>query len=461
MKTYKILFFFSCLVFLSVRCANELEIQPQTTVTQEVAIEDEEGVQSLLIGAYDLMGDDDVYGGWIQMTSDLLGTDNDINWAGTFSEPGDIWSKFITTNNGQVEVTWTEAYEVINVTNTILANLDVVTDEDERARIEGEAKFIRGMIYFDLVRLFAKDWADGDPSANPGVPLKLEATNLVYNPENNFIGRNTVSEVYTQVLSDLTTAEELLPEDNSFYATTWSAKAVLARVYLQQRDYDNARVKANEVIESGAYALVDRVDRAFDQSFNSSEDIFAIQITNQDGENALQTFYASRDFNGRRDIRIRGNYRDLFEETDDRLNLLIYEDGTSGRILSGKYKDQFANIPLIRLSEMYLVRAEANLMAGGVQVGPNTPGEDLQVIRSRAHASDAPANPTIEDIFLERKLELAFEGHFVHDVRRSEATIEQNGPVNWNDDALVLPIPQREVDSNPALQGEQNPGYGN
>jgi hypothetical protein len=461
MKTYKILFLFTYLALLQTRCADELDINPQNNVTEDVALENEEAVQSLLVGAYDLLGDDDLYGGWIQMTSDLLGTNNDINWLGTFTDPGQIWDKTITSANAQVEVTWTEAYETINVANTILDNLDVVTDEDERARIEGEAKFIRGLLYFELVRLFAKDWADGNPTANPGVPLKLEPTNLVYNPNDNFVARSSVAQVYTQVLLDLTTAESLLPEENGFYATTWAAKAVLARVYLQQRDYDNARVKANDVIESEYFALLDRVDRIYNQAFNSNEDILSIQITNQDGENALQTFYASRSFNGRRDIRVRTNYIELFEESDDRLNLLIYEDGTSGRMLTGKYTDQFSNISIIRLAEMYLIRAEGNLLAGGAQVGPNTPGEDLQIIRSRAHASDAPANPTIEDIMLERKLELGFEGHFVHDIRRSEATIEQNGSYAWNDDLLVLPIPQREVDANPALQGQQNPGYGN
>ncbi|MBT1705221.1 RagB/SusD family nutrient uptake outer membrane protein [Chryseosolibacter indicus] len=464
MNTYKIFFLFACIVLLQVRCADELKIEPQTDVTEEVALDNEEAVQSLLVGAYDLLGDDDVYGGWIQMTSDLLGTNNDINWGGTFTDPDDLWLKVTTSANGQVEVTWTETYEVINVANTILANLGVVAD-DERARIEGEAKFIRGMLYFELIRLFGKDWTDGDPTTNLGVPLKLTPTNLVYAPEENFIGRSTVAQVYAQAISDLTAAEELLPEENGFFATTWAAKAVLARVYLQQQNYKEASLKASEVIESGNYALVDRVDRAFNQAFNSSEDVFSIQITNQDGENAFQTFYASRDFNGRRDIRVRGNYVNLFEQNDDRLKLLLYEDGTSGRILSGKYKDQFANVSVIRLAEMYLIRAEGNLMSGE-QTGPNTPSEDLQVIRSRAHASDAPANPTITDIYLERKRELGFEGHFLHDVHRSKTNITQNanntenGYFEWNHNMLVLPIPQREVDANPSLQGQQNPGYG-
>lgn len=448
------------MVLFLVGCSQELDIEPNDSVTEDKAVDSEEAIQSLLVGAYDRMADDDVYGGWIQMTSDLLGTNYDITWNGTFSDPDDIWQKVIASSNGQAEVTWTEAYETINITNIILANLSIVSDADEKNRIEGEAKFIRGAMYFELVRLYAKDWADGNPTSNLGVPLKLSPTDLNYTSEGNSIPRNTIAQVYTQVFSDLNSAESLLADldGNGFYATTWAAKAMLARVYMQQRNYEAARIKANEVIESGEFSLVDRVDRAFNQATNSNEDIFSIQITAQDGENALQTFYASTSFNGRRDIRLRIEYEELFEADDQRLEYLIYFDA-SGRRLSGKYKDQFANISIIRLAEMYLIRAEANLLAGGTQVGPNTPGDDLQVIRSRAKTSDAPVNPTLEDILLERKRELGFEGHFLHDIRRTESTISQVGTFEWNSNLLVLPIPQREVDANPALKGQQNPGY--
>jgi hypothetical protein len=460
MKRYNNLIAIACIVFSLIGCANELDIEPQDSVTEEIALDSEEAVQSLLVGAYDRMADDDLYGGWFQMTSDLLGTNNDITWSGTFQEPRDIWNKTITTNNAQAEVTWTEAYEAINVTNIILANLSVVSDEDERNRIEGEAKFIRGLVYFDLVRLFAKDWADGNPSTNLGVPLKLQPTELEYNPASSTISRNTVAEVYTQVLADLTDAEALLGEDNGFYATTWAAKAILARVYMQQRNFEDARIKANDVIESGQFVLVDKVSQAFNQANNTSEDVFAVQITNQDGENALQTFYAATSFNGRRDIRIRAEYDALFEDEDERKSVLIYYDAAERR-LSGKYKDQFANISIVRLAELYLIRAEANVRAGGTQIGPNTPGDDLQLIRARAKASDAPAEPTIEDILLERKLELGFEGHFIHDIKRTETTITQQGTYTWNSEKLVLPIPQREMDANAVLTGQQNAGYGN
>lgn len=445
----------SILFFIVLFTACDLDIKPVDSVVESDALTDEASVRALLVGAYDRLSDNDLYGGWYQMNSDLLGTNYDITWGGTFFDPRDIWQKVMTSVNGQAEATWTESYEAINVANTVLANLDKAGNDPG---IEGEARFIRGVVYFELVRLYAKDWADGNPAVNLGVPLKLEATNLTYDPNPNFISRNTVQEVYDQILEDLQFAEDNLPEENSFFATTWAAKAMLARVHLQRGEYDLARTKANDVIESGQFSLADRVDRAFNLETNSDEDIFAIQVTNQDGVNDLQTFYASRSFNGRRDIRIRQEFRELFDPSDERLTRLIYEDGSSGRYLSGKYKDQFANVTVIRLAEMYLIRAEGNLSAGG-QVGPNSPGDDLQVLRDRAKAPTAPVSPTIGDIILERKLELCFEGHFVHDIRRKQAMINQFGPISWNAPELIMPIPQRELDANPGLAGQQNGGY--
>ncbi len=270
-------------------CGDELNIKPQNDISQDVALESPQYLEGLVVGAYDRLSDDDLYGGWIQMNADLLGTNGDIRWSGTYFNPEEIYQKAVTAINAQAEETWTAAYEAINVCNEVLANLDREEDEDQRAKFEGEAKFIRGALYFELVRQYAKDWEDGDPAANLGLPLKLTPTDLTYNPEANFIPRNNVLDVYNQVVKDLTEATTLLPIENfgagskNIFATSWAAKAMLARVRLQRREYDAARVLANDVIKNGPFQLVDRIDRAFNQAENSSEDIFAIQVTNQDG----------------------------------------------------------------------------------------------------------------------------------------------------------------------------------
>ncbi len=101
---------------------------------------------------------------------ELLGTvpsTGDVLWTGTFAAPQQIYTKRILVNNDQADVTWTDAYRTINICNTVLANLNLALTADQ-PRIEGEAKFIRGSLYFELVRLYAKTWGDGDQMPNPG-----------------------------------------------------------------------------------------------------------------------------------------------------------------------------------------------------------------------------------------------------------------------------------------------------
>ena len=461
----KILYKYTTLVtlaFLFVRCDSELDIQPENVVVEEQALGSSEAIQGLVVGAYDQLSDNDLYGGWMQMTADLLGTNGDIRWAGTFLDPDEIYQKNMTAFNAQAEATWTEAYEAINICNTILDNLETV-DEGSRSQVEGDARFIRGTVYFELVRLYAKDYNDGDASSNLGVPIKVNSTEILYEEEANFISRSTVADVYDLILEDLTTAIELLPEENAgtglkdIFATSWTAKAMMARIRLQRLEFDQARILANDIIENGPFTLLLEVSNVFNRSDNSAEDIFAVQVTNQDGTNSLHSFYAARSLGGRRDIRIQAEHLDLYNSVDDRLVELIYTDGP--RTLSGKYRNTFANVSIIRLAEMYLIRAEGNLLAGGTQVGPNSPQDDLNVLRARANTPLVSGGATIEDIMLERKLELSFEGQYLHDVRRRQSTITQLGTFSWNDDVLILPIPQREIDSNPALAGQQNAGY--
>lgn len=441
-------------LLLAGSCDSILDTEPRQEISEDLALTTSDNVEAVLVGAYNELGDDDVWGGRMMMLPDLLGVQSgngDMTWSGTFEQPRQVFFKNIRVDNDFIASTWTEAYEVINIANNVLSALDVV-DADIRDRVEGEALFLRGSLYFELVRLFGKAWNDGDPSSNPAVPLVLQPTREIN--ENSEIPRNTVQEVYNQAIADLQSAKSLLPEDNGVFANRYAAGAMLARIYLQQQDYDAARSEANELIGSGQFDLVDNYAGVFNNSnTNTSEDIFALQITNQDGDNDLNTFYAADLDGGRGDIEINQVHLDKYEAGDERLDL-FYTDPTTGDTRTGKWQNQFGNIPILRLAEMYLIRAEANLQEGAPFTGPNTPTEDLNVIRGRAGLVDLGA-VTLQDIWDERFLELAFEGHFLHDVKRSEGTV---GTTSWNDNVLVYPVPQRERDANGNLT--QNPGYG-
>lgn len=434
-------------------CSDQLEIEPQDNVADTQALTTSADVEALLVGAYDALGDGDVYGGNIQRDAELIGDDGEIFWDGTFQAPGEIWVKDMLITNDQAETTWLDSYRTINICNTVLANIDLVTT-DKKDRVEGEAKFIRGIVYFELARTYGKTWIDGNPAQNLAVPLILEPTDQSNASEK--VSRNTVSQVYTQVISDLESAKTLLPETNGFFATTYSASAILSRVYLMQNNYSKALESAQSVIASGEFSLTGSIADAFGKGSTGStsrtsngnateEDIFAIQVTSQDGTNALNTFFASADFGGRGDILIEQAHLDLYEVGDERADL-FYD------IWTAKFNNQFGNITIVRLAEMYLTRAECNARLSS-SIGA-TPVNDINVIRNRAGLPDA-GSVTVNSILTERRLELAFEGHLIHDLKRTQRSV---GSLLYNDDALVFPIPQRETIINSSLT--QNPGYG-
>lgn len=438
-------------VFLFAGC-DFLQVEPKQSVSSDQALNTEQNVLAALNGAYNDLSDDDLYGGQYMMSPDLLADNGDIQWVGTFAGPAEIIRKNIQTNNGFIETQWTEAYEAINDANNVLSALDQIEDSQGRDRVEGEARFIRAALYFELVRLFGQPWNAGDPTSNPGVPLILEPTRDITAEDN--VTRNSVQAVYDQVLTDLTMARDLLPESNGVFADTYAASAFLSRVYLMQGNHAGAAEAANRVIESEEFQLAPTFGEAFNNVEDIPEYIFAIQVSSQDGVNDLNTFYAAENDGGRGDINIQQQHLNRYAASDAR-GEFFYTDPGTGDTRTQKWQDDEAdgaNIPIIRLAEMYLTRAEANLRAS-TSVGPNTPTEDVNVIRDRA-GLDPVSNVTVDDVLQQRRLELAFEGNLLHDLKRTERSV---GSFSFGAEELVYPIPQRECDANPEIT--QNPGY--
>lgn len=448
MKNLKYLILTISSLFLLTSCDRELDINPEQGIDTETAISTPEGIQQILIGAYANTGDGDLFGGDLQIYADLLGDDSYLYWWGTYADLGNIHEKNIISDNVYVRDTWGRAYKVINATNVILENLSVVKDADDKKRIEGEAKFLRALNYFELVRFFGKQYEAGKNNTQLGVPIVLK-TVTDFNGDLS-VARNTVEEVYTQVIKDLNESIANLPEENSFYADVYSAKALLSRVYLQKQDYTNARNIANDVIENSGKSLMTNYKDAFNTSENVSEDLFAMQVTSQSGENDLITFYADEPQGGRGgDISLTEDYLNLFEADDVRGSFYYYNYYDD--VLTSKYTNQYGNIHVIRLAEMYLIRAESNFRLN-TSLGA-TPLDDVNTIRRRAHASEL-LSVTLDDILTERRRELAFEGFLIHDVKRTKGNV---GSLSWNSDKLVFPIPLREIQVNKKLV--QNPGY--
>lgn len=436
--------------FLIVSCGKKLDLLPRQSVAEEVALNSDANVKKVLNGAYDAISNSSLYGGDLFLYSELMAADGEIRWEGTYNEPREIWLKSIITTNSFVTDTWLSGYSTINITNNILSAVDVVDDADKN-RVKGEALFLRSAVYFELVKLYAKPYSDGNAASNDGLPLVLQPTRGI--DQSSYVPRSTVAETYSQIITDLTEAESLLPEDNGIYASKTAAAALLSRVYLQQLDYTKARDAADRAITMATDAgltLVSAYGDAFNNSSaNSSEDIFAIQVSPQDGSNSMQVYWSIPAYGGRDgDVSIQTKHLNLYAAGDTRKSLFYFGAGATR---SGKWKLQYCNVPVIRLSEMYLTRAECNFRLS-TSVG-DTPLNDLNKTRDRAGIGSGTIS--LAAILAERKLELAHEGHALHDLKRLKGSADGFG---YDDDEMVFPIPQREMD---ASQGalRQNQGY--
>jgi starch-binding outer membrane protein, SusD/RagB family len=436
------------LVVLSSSCEKYLDLEPQQNLDESIALSTDASVKTVMIGAYAVMRNSAIYGGCILRNAELLGAADEIAWQGTYNAPREIYNHQIIAANGDITDQWVQSFRCINICNNVLSALSVV-DEADRGDIEGQALFLRSMMYFDLVRFYAKPYEAGAANPQPGVPLVLTPTHGVSAANN--VARNTVDQVYAQVIKDLTAAVTKLSDENGVYATKGAANALLARVYLQKGDFALARDAASAVIKSGDYSLTDTYAEAFNNESYSSEDIFAAKFTAQDGINQMTEFWSTTEYGGRDgDIEILDGHLGLYDPTDDRFSL-FWEGNDAMR--SGKWNTQYGLVNLFRLAEMYLIRAECNQRLS-TAVG-DTPLNDYNIIHKRA-GLPAATSVTLNAILLERRLELAHEGFKIHDIRRLKLN---TGPLTYKDPKLVFPIPEREISANPAMKGQQNEGY--
>ncbi len=438
-------------------CNKKLDVTPQQNITPE-QIKTADDVKGVLFGGYKLLQNGSAFGEQYLLIADLLASEKQVKFVGTFTEYRDIEDKNQNQTSFIPRDMWSNAYAIINSMNTVLDKLDLI-DESERDDIKSEAEFIRGIVYFELVNFFAKPYSAGDTENNLGVPLVLDPQKYVYDPSTAFVARASVQDVYNQVISDLSdAATNLPPQQEDFRATQFSAKAFLSRVYLNMGMYQDAATMANNVIQSGEFSLVSTYNQAFNNVGNSSEDIFAIQQTAQSnagtGNSGLTTFYSAYPV-GRGDVQIVNSYLNIFTADDFRKNFW-YQGGSIGGFTgkyTGKWKDFYKTVPVVRLAEMYLTRGEANLRKGGAPVGGLTPLSDINTVRQRSSTS-ALATVTAQNFVDERFRELGFEGDRVWTLKRLQMNVDG---YEYTYDKLILPIPQREIDVNKNLV--QNPGY--
>ena len=443
-----------------------LELNPPTSLTPGQALGTEADLLVALRGAYAGLRGVDHWGRTVPVLGDIMADNayqHNLN-----TNRYTVYNNYtFNTTDGNATGLWTSAYNVILRANNIInAGISSTVNVDQ---YKGEAFAIRALTYFTLVRYFARPYTD-----NPGglgVPLVTS-----YDP-NLKPARSTVAEVYAQILSDLTQAYTLMTKfTNSSQFSKYAARGLQAKVYLAMNDKTNAKTAALDVINNGGFASLTAANHAGywangairTDKLETLMEVSADAVANL-AFDGLSYIYSQA-----------GNYGDLvvsdplyasFDAADVRRALYPVVPRPASPpgpsvptvnkfpVITGDVSDS----KVLRLSEMYLIAAEASL-----------PGNEVDALTYvnfiRARRGVTPLTSTgaqlFEDIIAERRRELAFEGDRYMDLMRLKRDVVRstNYPASaqtipYSNYRRILPIPQSELDANPNIRDQQNPGY--
>jgi hypothetical protein len=439
-------------------CEKILDVSPTVELADEVALNSTVGLNAALMGAYDKLQNGYLYGGRFWVSTDMIsGTVKISGLQNTVFEELQMLNKTMSGQSNQiVQVTWQVSYEAIGIINRILDFLPQVNDADMtdeiRKRIEGEAKFMRGIIFFELTRLYGYNVTGAGPLA---VPVFTEPLGPFDTP-----ARATVDEAYTQIIQDLEDAATLLKGINtSGRATDISAKAYLSRVYFYKEDWPKVIEAANYVITSFAGkakgGLADDVLDCFGTGTPPSEVLFAVLASGtDDASGTLRGYYrlasnAKFSLDGSYLSKIGANV--IAGQDDARARVDHTFINIEGKVYTTKFDVEYANIPVIRLAEVYLNRAEARVNTND-RAGATA---DLNIVRNRSGVANITGQATLANCESERTIELYMEGDYYHNMKRLEkpnfAKDIIGNRYNWDDVKIVFPIPKSQIDVNPNL----------
>jgi len=469
-STYKYLFLIAGITLFSSSCKKDfLNRRPYDSVSSDVAITNVQDMQAALSGAYANLRSSSLYGRDAILFGDLV-ADNLYISSNNSGRALDMYQINYTVTNATAQGIWQNAYStILDANNVINSNLTGSAQVDQ---IRGEALALRAFIYSELLKFFAKPYAV-DPNGL-GVPLVLE-----YNPTFK-PSRNTTTEVYTQIEADLTNAIGLMTETKSSgFFSKYAAKALLARIYQFKGAWDKALSTAKDVIDNSGYTLLekDEVLSFWDNNTDRTdkkEVLFEVvhDVSGNAGKESMPYLF---DQNGYGDALVAESFYDIFSNTDIRKDLITV--GSDQRGPDVKVVAKFPNagsadpddMKILRLSEVYFIAAEASYNL-------NIESDALDYVNAIATRRDdsftgysSTGTDLLDDILLERRKELAFEGHRYWDlVRYSKDVVRINLDNNYINVPLTLaagdfhrifPIPQKELDANVNLREEQNNGY--
>lgn len=434
------------LVLLLSSCKDFLDVEPRDSVSDDATIVDEASAQTAVRGVYRELGDDAYYGSLFQTIGYLSG--DNIQWTGSQSVIQQFISHNVKADNTNVATVWAGIYSTINRANQVIDKVPGVTDatftQDEKNALIGEAYFIRALAYFDL----ARTWG--------GVQLVLKATTNINDTKG--LKRSSLEQTYAQVLSDLQTAEPLLPETtNRYRATKKTVWALMARFYLYRENWEQAEAYSSKLIEDAKYSLIKPYSAFFANNVvATNESIFEISYS-ANNVNAHRGYWQPPANGGTRQWAPNDAFIALINDPAIGGNRKAAVAITNQGLWYGNfYYRSPATDPayVLRIAEQYLIRAEARAQLGELEGAL----ADLDAVRDRAGLTASTATSQ-GDILLaienERRLEFAFEPHRWYDLVRTNRAATVLGVTDAR--RYVMPIPAVELSADGAL--DPNPGY--
>jgi hypothetical protein len=418
---------------------------------------------------------------------DLVMTSSGNGWYNTTYQ----WTAHRGETNSVAYFPWRMYYRITANANLIINNIGKATGNPTlKNAIKGEALCYRAWSHFQLVQLYGKRYdASATPNSQPGVPIMLT---------NNYDGqpRNTVGEVYKQVIQDLDSAIIYLTgytRANPSHFNVNVAKGIRARVALTMQDWATAATMASQARTGSGITLMTNTDyKAGFNNYATKEWIWGSQVITDQTTYFYSFFaYMSRNFSS---TNIRGNPKAIssalynnpaftatdvrkanFDPTGLHASLGLTSDFTKKLYTSQKFlaaggADSRGDVVYMRAAEMYLIEAEAYARMGGqdaaAQTALNTLRQNRETVPANYVASTKTGQALIDEILLNRRLELWGEGFRFTDLKRLNLPLNRTGSnhtvslcietnINAGDVRWEWLIPKQELDANKQIQ--QNP----
>jgi hypothetical protein len=439
-----------CLFFAIASCDDFIDKAPIDQLSQNTFFTDEATTRTAVIGAYRSLTTSFGYGQAFLVVPEFAA--GHMAHISSFPEYVEYQIFNVRIDNPWTLNIWTAFYATINATNNIIHFAPEIEGYDSNPAIQDlvkEAKFIRALAYFNIVRA----WGDA--------PLILVPTNDATTSADLRVSRNSRDEIYDAIVADLmdaTTLPEAVAGVQKGRASAWSAKALLAKVHLYRGEYSQAAGLAEEIIQAGPFRMLENFPEIWSTE-NTDEAIFELQYDQQ----TPNSFVQNANPGSRQEFFANSAARNIFDEADARRDFTVRlsEDNTGAiQHYVGKYRnfnppDQ--NIPLIRLAEIHLIHAEARARADGSL--STSAVQSLETVRSRANLETDVAGWTLDNFVRlvqeEKRREMMYEFEVWFDLCRTGLASEALGVPSTQ--RFLFPVPQLELDLNPNLV--QNEGY--